>query len=64
MNQYYRQYTNEPSIQSIQLEITYDLRDDPTIADHTGKFLASCLHQLLSYKGIDPQLQYPEIKEI
>lgn len=64
MNQYYRHYTHEPSIQSIQLEITYDLRDDEQIADHTGKFLAGCLHQLLSHNGVDPQLNWPEIKEV
>ena len=64
MNQYYRHYTHEPDIQSIQLEITYDLRENETIADHTGKFLAGCFHQLLSYNNTDPQLQYPEIKEV
>lgn len=64
MNQYYRHYTFEPNIQSIQLEITYDLRDDEQIADHTGKFLAGCLHQLLSYDNLNPSLHWPTLKEI
>jgi hypothetical protein len=64
MNQYYRQYTHEPDIQSIQLEITYDLREDSIIAEHTGTFLAKCFKQLISYNNNDPQLQVPNIKEI
>tara|TARA_Y100000034_G_scaffold6762_1_gene7438 strand:+ start:4107 stop:4823 length:717 start_codon:yes stop_codon:yes gene_type:complete len=64
VNQYYRQYTHEPTIQSVQLEVTYDLRDDKQIAEHTGKFLAGCFHQLLSYKDVNPQLNWPTLKEI
>lgn len=64
MNQYYRHYTHEPTIQSIQLEITYDLREDTKIAGHTGKFLAACFQQLLNYNGIDPQLNWPVLREV
>lgn len=46
MNQWFRQHRFSPQVQSLQIEITYDLRETENIANKAGIFLAKCLKSI------------------
>ena len=69
MNQYYRKKKVNSTIQSFQLEFTYDMRHNQAAAEFTGNALAQCLNQLVAWDFKDPTgnsigSRAPEMKEI
>lgn len=51
MNQLFRKWYAEPQVQSMQLEIIHDLREENDIAMITAEYLGACMKDLLRAKG-------------
>ncbi len=49
MNQLFRKHYKDPSVQSIQVEIIRELRNDESMAELTAEYLATAMQDLLRY---------------
>jgi len=61
MNQLFRKWYGDPSVQSMQIEITHELRADKDIAELTAEYLATAMNDLIgfqNYSGNTKNKQY------
>lgn len=59
MNQLFRKWYHDQSIQGMQLEIIYDLRRDNEIALLASEYLAAVMEDLINAKGFGSMKSYP-----
>jgi hypothetical protein len=49
MNQYFRKHVYDPKVQSMQLEISRDMRNDVGVSELTAEYLAAALKDYVNY---------------
>lgn len=49
MNQLFRKHYHDPRVQSLQIEIVRELRDDPAVCELTAECLASVMNDAIQY---------------
>jgi hypothetical protein len=59
MNQLFRKWYHNQSVQGMQLEIIHDLRSDNEIASLASEYLAAAMQELISAKGFSSMKTYP-----
>lgn len=59
MNQLFRKWYHNQSVQGMQLEIIYDLRSDNEIASLASEYIAAAMQELISAKGFSSMKEYP-----
>lgn len=61
MNQYFRKHDYDPRVQSMQVEIVRDLREDQGITELTAEYLASAIKSYLRYDKFDNLVRTKEL---
>lgn len=54
MNQYFRKWHFDPNVYSMQVEISYDLRNTIEMSLLTAEYLATAIADVLNYKSFSP----------
>jgi len=59
MNQLFRKWYHDQSVQGMQLELIYDLRSDDEIALLASEYIAAAMQELIDAKGFSALKEYP-----